>query len=344
MMKTLAQIFKRDKEKFKIPRSAQDIIPVKALWLDGIFLVGKNKYSKCYKFIDINYAVASAEDKEAMFIDYSELLNSLDTGAMAKITINNRRINKIDFEKQILLELKKDELDEYRKEYNQMLIDKTKEANEIVQEKTITISVYKKSVEEARSYFNRVGADLISKFNSLGSKCIELNAEERLRILHDFYRTGEETSFRFDMTEDLRKGHNFRDFICPDSFQFKDDYFKMGNRYGRVLFLKEYASFIKDSMITELTELNRNLMLSIDVIPIPMDEAVKEAENRRLGIETNITNWQRKQNANNNFSAIIPYDMEQQRAESKEFLDDLTTRDQRMFISITTMVITADSK
>jgi len=344
MMKTLAQIFKRDKDKFKVPRSAQDIIPIKALWLDGIFLVGKNKYSKCFKFIDINYAVASNEDKEAMFIDYSELLNSLDTGAMAKITINNRRINKIDFEKQILLDLQNDKLDEYRKEYNQMLIDKTKEANEIVQEKMITISVYKKSVEEARNYFNRVGADLISKFNSLGSKCVELNTEERLRILHDFYRTGEETSFRFDMTEDLKKGHNFRDFICPDSFEFKDDYFKMGNRYGRVLFLKEYASFIKDSMITELTELNRNLMLSIDVIPIPMDEAVKEAENRRLGIETNITNWQRKQNANNNFSAIIPYDMEQQRAESKEFLDDLTTRDQRMFISIMTMVITADTK
>ena len=344
MMKTLAQIFKRDKEKFKVPRSAQDIIPIKALWLDGIFLVGKNKYSKCYKFIDINYAVASNEDKEAMFIDYSELLNSLDTGAMAKITINNRRINKVDFEKQILLDLKNDDLDEYRKEYNQMLINKTKEANEIVQEKMITISVYKKSVEEARNYFNRVGADLISKFNSLGSKCMDLNAEERLRIMHDFYRTGEETSFRFDLTSDLRKGHNFRDFICPDSFEFKDDYFKMGNRYGRVLFLKEYASFIKDSMITELTELNRNLMLSIDVIPIPMDEAVKEAENRRLGIETNITNWQRKQNANNNFSAIIPYDMEQQRAESKEFLDDLTTRDQRMFISIMTMVITADTK
>ena len=344
MLKTLAQIFKRDKEKFKVPKSSQDIIPIKALWLDGIFLVGKNKYTKCFKFIDINYAVASNEDKEAMFIDYSELLNSLDTGAMAKITINNRRINKVDFEKKILLDLKNDDLDEYRKEYNQMLINKTKEANEIVQEKMITISVYKRSVEEARSYFNRIGADLASKFSSLGSKCIELNAEERLRIMHDFYRTGEETSFRFDITSDLRKGHNFKDFICPDSFEFKDDYFKMGNRYGRVLFLKEYSSFIKDSMITELTELNRNLMLSIDVIQIPMDEAVKEAENRRLGIETNITNWQRKQNANNNFSAIIPYDMEQQRAESKEFLDDLTTRDQRMFIAIMTMVITADTK
>ena len=344
MLKTLAQIFKRDKEKFKIPKSAQNVIPVKALWPDGIFLVGKDKYSKSFKFLDINYAVASNEDKEAMFIDYSDLLNSLDTGAMAKITINNRRINKLDFEKTILLDMKDDGLDKYRKEYNQMLINQAKEANEIIQEKILTISIYKKSVEEARNYFNRVGSELITKFNALGSKCIELNAEERLRILHDFYRTGEETSFRFDMQSDLRKGHNFKDFICPDTFKFEDDYFMLGNRYGRVLFLKEYASFIKDSMVTELSELNRNLMLSIDVIPIPMDEAVKEAENRRLGIETNITNWQRKQNANNNFSAIIPYDMEQQRAESKEFLDDLTTRDQRMFVSILTMVITADTK
>lgn len=343
-MKTLNKLFKRDKEKFVVPRSAQDIIPIKAIWEDGIFLVGTDKYSKSFKFLDINYAVASKEDKEAMFIDYSDLLNSLDTGATAKITINNRRINKIDFEKQILLKMQNDDLDRYRKEYNEMLINQAKDANEIIQEKIITLSVYKKSIEEARTYFSRVGADLISKFATLGSKCMELDAVERLRILHDFYRTGNETSFRFDFKETIRKGHNFKDFICPDSFEFKDDYFKIGDRYGKVMFLKEYASFVKDSMVTELTELNKNMMLSIDIIPVPQDEAVKEAENRRMGIETNITNWQRKQNANNNFSAIIPYDMEQQRAESKEFLDDLTTRDQRMFLVVITMVITADTK
>ena len=342
-MKTLNRLFKRDKEKFIVPRSAQDIIPIKAIWEDGIFLVGTDKYSKSFKFLDINYAVASKEDKEAMFIDYSDLLNSLDTGATAKITINNRR-NKIDFEKQILLKMQNDDLDRYRKEYNEMLINQAKDANEIIQEKIITLSVYKKSIEEARTYFSRVGADLISKFATLGSKCMELDAVERLRILHDFYRTGNETSFRFDFKETIRKGHNFKDFICPDSFEFKDDYFKIGDRYGKVMFLKEYASFVKDSMVTELTELNKNMMLSIDIIPVPQDEAVKEAENRRMGIETNITNWQRKQNANNNFSAIIPYDMEQQRAESKEFLDDLTTRDQRMFLVVITMVITADTK
>ena len=343
-MKTLNRIFKQDKEKLKIPKSVQDIIPVDCIWEDGIFLVGNNKYSKSYKFMDINYAVASKEDKEAMFLDYSELLNSLDTGATTTITINNRRINKLDFEKTILLKDTGDDLDKFRHEYNNMLIAQSREANGIVQEKIITISVYKDSIEEARSYFSRTGTDLINHFNSLGSKCVELNAEERLRIAHDFYRTGEETSFHFDIHETMKKGHNFKDFICPDTVEFEKDYFKMGNRYGRVLFLKEYASYIKDSMVTELTDLSKNMMLSIDIISIPMDEAVKEAENRRLGVETNITNWQRKQNANNNFSAIIPYDMEQQRNESKEFLDDLITRDQRMFLAVITMVITDDTK
>ena len=344
MLKTLKRIFKMDKEKFKIPKAVQDIIPINAIWEDGIFLVGNNKYSKSYKFLDINYAVASKEDKEAMFLDYSDLLNSLDTGATTKITINNRRINKLDFQKTILLKDANDGLDKYRHEYNQMLISQAENANEIVQEKIITISVYKNSIEEARNYFTRTSTELINHFNALGSKCIELDATERLRIAHDFYRTGEETAFHFDIHETMKKGHNFKDFICSDTSQFEKDYFMLGKRYGRVFFLKEFASYINDNMVSELTDLNRNMMLSIDIIPIPMDEAVKEAENRRLGVETNITNWQRKQNANNNFSAIIPYDMEQQRNDSKEFLDDLTLRDQRMFLAVLTIVITDDTK
>lgn len=146
------------------------------------------------------------------------------------------------------------------------------------------------------------------------------------------------------MVQTMRKGHDFKDYICSDTFEFEKDCFRIGDRYGRVIFLREYAAYIKDSMVAELCELNRNMMLSVDVIPVPTDEAVREVENRLLGVETNITNWQRKQNQNNNFSAVIPYDMEQQRKESKEFLDDLTTRDQRMMFSVLTMVHTADTK
>lgn len=103
MLKTLKNLFKQDKEKFVVPKSVQSVIPIKTIWEDGIFLVGKNKYAKTFKFEDINYAVASREDKEAMFLEYSELLNSLDSGATTKITINNRRLNKADFEQTILI-------------------------------------------------------------------------------------------------------------------------------------------------------------------------------------------------------------------------------------------------
>ncbi|EQB20424.1 hypothetical protein UNSWDHB_2252 [Dehalobacter sp. UNSWDHB] len=343
MIKTLQKIMKQDKEKFVVPKGVQQTIPIKAVWPDGIFKVG-NKFSKSFRFTDINYAVASKEDKEAMFLSYSELLNSLDSGATTKITINNRRLNKTDFESSILIPLKGDGLDDYRGEYNRMLLDKATSANGIVQDKYVTVSVLKKNIEEARNYFSRIGADLITHFSHLGSKCVELDTLDRLRILHDFFRPGEETDFQFDLSETMQKGHDFKDYISPDTFEFAKDHFRMGNKYGRVIFLREYASYIKDSMVSELCDFNRSMMLSLDIIPIPTDEAVREVENRLLGVETNITNWQRRQNQNNNFSAVVPYDMEQQRKESKEFLDDLTTRDQRMMFAVLTMVHVADSK
>ncbi len=344
MIKTLKNIKNQEKGKSTIPKSVQEVIPIKKIYSDGIFLVGKNKYSIMYRFTDINYAVASKEDKETMFLDYSELLNSFDSGATTKITIALRRINKQDFKKDILLKFKEDGLDIYRQEYNQMLLDKSVNANGMVREIYLTISIFKKSYEDAKIYFRRISNDIISHLSKLGSKCCQLNLNDRLKILHDFYRIGEESNFNFDLKNEMKRGHNFKDYICPDSFSFKSDYFEMGNKVGRVLFLKDYASYIKDSMVSELTDMNQNMMMSIDVIPIPTDEAVKEVENRLLGVETNITNWQRKQNANNNFSAVVPYDLEQQRKESKEFLDDLTTRDQRMMFANLTMVITSDTK
>lgn len=344
MIKTLTNLFKQDKEKFVVPKGVQDVIPIKAIYDDGIFLVGKDKFAKSFKFSDINYAVASREDKEAMFLEYSELLNSFDSGATTKITINNRRLNRLDFERNYKMDYAGDFLDVYREEKNGIMLENATGANSIVQDKYVTISVNKKSIEEARNYFARVGADLIAHFGRLGSKCYEMETDDRLRIIHDFFRVGEESSFRFDIKETRKKGHDFKDYVCPDSMEFAADHFKIGNRYGRVLFLREYASYIKDSMVAELTDLNRNLMMSIDIVPVPTDEAVREAESRLLGVETNITNWQRRQNSNNNFSATVPYDMEQQKKEMKEFLDDLTTRDQRMMFAVITFVHTADTK
>ena len=344
MIKTLQNTLKQDREGFVLPKSVQDAIPIRRLWPDGIFQFG-SKFSKTIRFSDINYAIASKEDKTSMFLGYSELLNALDTGSTTKLTINNKRLNRQDFEQKILLPRQDDYLDGYRAEYNAMLMDKvTDSSNSVVQERYITLSVHRKSIEEARTFFDRVTADVTTRLSHLDAHSEELDAVERLRVLHDFYRTGEETEFHVDLRDLMRKGHSFKDSICPDSLEFKKDYFVMGDKFGRVLFLKEYASYIKDSMISELTALNRTMMLSIDVIPVPTDEAVREMQNRLLGVETNVTNWQRRQNSNNNFSAVVPYDLEQQRKETREMLDDLTTRDQRMMFAVVTLVHLADSK
>lgn len=335
---------KQEKDYNRIPRSLQQVIPVRRIYDDGIFEISRGVYSKSFRFTDINYATASVEDKKTMFFGYKDVINSFDSAATTQITINNRKLNRIDFEKSILLKLMDNDLDKYRNEYNEMLLDKAMTTNSIVQDKYITVTVERKNIEEARSYFARASADLTAQLARLGSRCYELDAIDRLRILHDFFRTGEEEQFHIDLNDMRMKGHSFKDYISPDSFEFKDDYFKMGDRYGKIIFLRDYASFIRDDIVAELTSLNRNMMLSISVLPIPTDEAVRETETRLLGIETNITNWQRRQNYNNNFSATVPYDMEQQRKQIKQFLDDLTNRDERMNMAILTVVYSADTK
>ena len=344
MIKTLQNTLKQDKEHLSVPKSVQDTIPIRRLWPDGLFQFG-GKFSKTVRFSDINYAIASKEDKTSMFLGYSELLNALDTGSTTKITINNKRLNRHNFEQEILIPPQGDHLDGGRSEYNAMLLDKvTDSSNSMVQERYVTVSAHKKTPEEARTFFDRVMNDVTTRLNHLDSHCEELDAVERLRVLHDFYRVGEESRFHIDLREYMKTGRSFKDIICPDSMEFRKDHFIMGNKYGRAMFLKEYASYIKDSMINELTSLNRTMMLSIDVIPVPTDEAVREMQNRLLGVETNVTNWQRRQNSNNNFSAVVPYDLEQQRKETREMLDDLTTRDQRMMFAVVTLVHLADSK
>lgn len=342
MIKSFSKLKKQNKEEFRIPKTTQDMIPVDTVYKDGIFKIG-NRYTKSYRFLDINYAIASKEEKTGLFLDYGDLLNSFDSSVMVKITVNNHKIDLHKFKEDILIPFKEDGLDEYRKEYNEMLLDKLKESDDIVQEKYLTLTVFKNKVEEARSYFSRIGTELSSHFAKLGSKCIELNLEERLKILHDFYRS-DESEFNFDMKDNMRKGHSFKDLICPLAPEFKHKYFKLDDKYGRVLYLSNYPRFIKDSIVSELCNLNKNMMYSMDLISIPTDEAVKEIERKLLGVNTNITNWQRRQNANNNFSAVIPYDMEMQREECKEFLDDLTIRDQRMMLCNITIVHLADSK
>lgn len=268
MIKSYEKLRKQNKDKIKVPKRAQDIIDIDTIYKDGIFCSG-HKYSKTYRFKDVNYSIASKEEKINLFLNYSELLNSLDSSSTTKITINNRKVNIQEFKRHILIPLKGDHLDKYRKEYNDMLLDKISGVDSIKQEKYITITVFKNNIDEARNFFSRTTVKLSSHFSKLGSSLEELNAIDRLKILHDFYRNGMEEHFQFDFKDFMYKGHDFKDAICPYQPEFHNKYFKLGDKFGRVLYLSNYASYIKDGFVAELCSLNRNLMYSMDIIAVP---------------------------------------------------------------------------
>ncbi len=332
-----------DGDALTVPQSVQEVLQIKAVYPDGIFMVGKELFSKMFQFTDINYAVSSRKDKEDEFFKYSEMLNSLENGVSSQITIINRKINDSELNNIMLSEHKGDGKDEYRQEINAMLSAFANGTNAIVQDKYITLTVQKKTVDEARQHFRRVATDLQAHFSRLGSKCTELGLTERLRVIHDFCRPGEAADYHFDLRDMMRKGQDFRDYISPDSYAFKADHFMIGDKYARVLFIRDYPSYVKDTVIMDLTESNRSMIFNYDIIPVSTEEAQRFGEKQALGIETNIANYQRKQNTNNNYTSIIPYDMEQQRKEIREFLDDITSRDQKMFKAILTILHTADT-
>lgn len=340
MIKTIAA---REKEKIPVPKRVQDTIPVNMIYADGIFKCGERKYSRSWSFSDINYTDIGEEAENSKLIKYAELLNSFDSRCTVKITVSRHKRNRVEFERTALLPMAEDGLDTYRKEANAVLEKDAAGKSATVTERFLTISYNCRNVDEAREYFDRVGAGLKTRFNALGSEMTALDPDGRLRIFHGFYRPEERQDYCFNIQQASRKGHSFKDYICPDSAEFKPAYFKLGDRYGRALFIRNYASELPDKIISELTAVSGDVMMSIDFFVVPTDEAVQDTQTRLLGIDTNITKWQERQNRNNNFSAIVPYPMEQQRKAIEDFLKDITDRDQKMLQAVITIVHTADS-
>ena len=343
MIKSLQTIQKRDQEPYKVPHSVQDAIPIQRVWKDGTFQVGKEKYSKTFQISDVNYAVASGEAKQKMHKSFQELLNGLEPGVTTKWTIFNRTQSKKAI-KENLIPLRGDDLDVLVEDSNRILLEDAKIGNGIVQSKYVTISSYHDSYEDAHRFFQSEANTLQSGLDPLRSKSTELDIKERLRIFYDFFHPGEEEHFRFSMKRKMQRGHSFLDRIVPDSISYHSDHIRIGKRYARVLYLKEYPTILKDRMIGEMCDIGRNLMLSIDMISIPTGEAVKEVNNILLGIATNAAKWTQKQNQNFNWSATVPFDIQQQQEETERLLAKLTKENQQLKLVTVTLIHLADSK
>ena len=328
---------------YKAPKSIQETIEIMKVAENGIFEVARNRFSKCYRFQDINYTTTNEIEQIDIFERYCKFLNSLDVSF--KITINNKNKDMEQVRDFVFLQDMDDGFNHFRKAYNDIMERKIHEGRQgIEQERYLTITIERKNFEEAKAQFATIEASIHKAFNELGAEIVPLTGNERIKVLHDFYHLGEENSFDFDIKTARKVGADFRNDLCNKMMQFYPDYFKDEKKYCRALFIKKYPSSLSDRFLNEITSLPVHSITSIDVVPIPKDMTTKVLQKKYLGIESDIIKQQRVRNKNNDFSSEISYNKRIEKKEIEEIMDDVRENDQCLYYVAVTIILMADSK
>ena len=313
---------------YKSPKSIQETIEIMEVSENGIFKIQENKYSKTYKFMDINYTTATYEEQEEILQRYCKFLNSLDCSF--KITINNKNKDMEDLRRYILLPYLDDGFDRFRKIYNNIIEEKIKEGRQgIEQEKYLTITVERKNFEEAKAQFATIEVNVKKAFNELGTGITSLSGNERLRVLHDFYNLGKEDEFDFNIREAKRVGRDFRNDLCNGMIKFYQDYFEDENKVCRSLFFKKYPKSLSEELLNTITMLPVHMITSIDVVPIPKDMTIKLLQKKYLGVESDIIKQQRVRNKNNDFSTEISYSKRMEKKDIEDMMTNVRENDEK---------------
>lgn len=328
---------------YKSPKSIQETIEIMAVAENGIFEVAKNRYSKCYRFQDINYTTTNEDEQIDIFERYCKFLNSLDCNF--KITINNKNKNMEELKQYVLLQYMNDGYDNFRKVYNDIIEAKILEGRQgIEQERYLTLTIERKNFEEAKAQFATLEATLRKAFNELGAEILPLNGNERLKNLNDFYHLGNENSWDYDIKEAKKVGNDFKNDLCNGMIKYFPDSFEDESKFCKALFIKKYPSSLSDRFLNEITSLPVHSIVSIDVVPVPKDLTTKVLQKKYLGIESDIIKQQRVRNKNNDFSSDISYAKRTEKKEIETIMDDVRENDQCLYYVAVTIILMADSK
>lgn len=328
---------------YKAPKSIQQTIEIMKVAENGIFEVARNRFSKCYRFQDINYTTTNETEQIDIFERYCKFLNSLDV--TFKITINNKNKDMEQVRDHVFLQRQNDGYDGFRRIYNNIMEQKIHEGRQgIEQERYLTITIERKNFEEAKAQFATIEASVHKAFGELGAEIVPLSGNERIKVLYDYYHLGDENSFDFDIREAKKVGADFRNDLCNGMMQFYPDYFKDEKKFCRALFIKKYPSSLSDRFLNEITSLPVHSITSIDVVPIPKDMTTKVLQKKYLGIESDIIKQQRVRNKNNDFSSEISYNKRIEKKEIEEIMDDVRENDQCLYYVSVTIILMADTK
>jgi type IV secretory pathway VirB4 component len=329
------------------PKSVLDVVEIKSIAENGIFEVGKGGiFTKMYKFSDINYETASIDEQIAILENWARWLNSNSTPF--KIIFNNKNKNMETMRREVLLGRKNDGFDEFREWYDEEIDDIITNGRQGIEQELYIVIRYDISpeYEKAKVYFDSKEAGMIKNFRNLGSELVPLDATERLRVLHDFYRFGEEEYFNFDFKRAVEQGFDFKDAIINTRLDFShEDYFRTDDKYCSAIYLKRIeGSQLSERFLVNLSLLPVKMICTLDAAPIADDDVDVELKSIYLGIEERIRKQNRTRVKQMDFSSDISLATKTEKETIETMIREKKDEDQHFFYSMLNIIVIADSK
>ena len=327
------------------PHSAQDTLPFRQMYPDGLCKLDDTTWSRCIEFEDVNYQLAQPDDQTAIFEALCDMYNAHDSSIGMEITLPCHHMNREDFVKRIEIAAQGDDFDDLRELYTQMLRRQLEQGNNgLVKSKLLILTLDANDIHSARAKFSRIILDALNHFKTMGALAKALDGREWLELLHGiFHPDGERFSFDWDWL--APSGLHVKDFITPSSFRFgAARRFQMGTKYCAASFLQITAPEMDDRILAELMDTDSDLLLSIHVRSMDQNEAIKTVKRKITDIDSMKIDAQKRAAREGFDMDIIPTDIATYAGEAKNILRDLQSRNERMFLVTFLLVNMADSK
>ena len=313
---------------------------------DGICRVTDSYYTKTVQFQDINYQLNQNEDKTAIFDGWCDFLNYFDSSVRFQLSFVNMSANKDNYARYITISPQGDDFDSIRLEYTQMLQNQLARGNNgLIKTKYLTFGVEADGLKAAKPRLERIETDILNNFKRLGVAAEPMNGMERLRLLHGMLHMDEQEPFRFSWDWLAPSGLSVKDFIAPSSFEFRTGRsFGVGRRIGCASFLQILAPELNDRMLADFLDMESSLIVSMHVQSVDQVKAIKTIKRKITDLQKMTIEEQKKAVRSGYDMDIIPSDLATYGTEAKKLLQDLQSRNERMFLLTFIVVNTAGSR
>lgn len=336
----------REKKNSNIPLTAQQSIPYQEMFKDGICRVDDRHFTKCIQFGDINYQLAQNEDKSAAFELWCDFYNYFDPSITVQISCMSQYANVSEMESSIEIPRMQDAFDEIREEYEGVLkTQRAKGNNGLMRKKYITFGIEAESIKVAKPRLERIETDVINNLKAMGVAAHALSGYERLKLLYHTMNEDVQEPFIFNYDMVARTGLSTKDFIAPTSFNFGNKaYFQMGKSIGAVSFLQILAPELSDKMLAEFLDMDNSILINLHVQSIDQAKAIRQIKMKITDLDKMKIEEQKKAVRAGYDMDVLPSDLVTYGGEAKKLLEDLQSRNERMFLVTILVMNTADTK